>query len=87
MKSFESQIVDGKLYDSEKSTLLVTLSEWGCQMRCLYRTQKGAYYLAYRSVMADETLTSVTTEAAKEVVALHCSVDTYREIFGEPEEA
>lgn len=73
------KVVNGKLYDTEKSTLIYTEPTTG---RKLYKTSKGNYYKLYST----GEIVPITNEQAMEYLGEH-DVEAYIREFGEPEEA
>lgn len=73
------KVVNGKLYDTDKSELVYTEEEG---KRWLYRTKKGSFFKAYST----NDIVPITDEQAKEYLGEH-DVEKYIEYFGEPEEA
>lgn len=101
------QIINGKTYNTETATLLgeywngCSRSDFGFLSEDLYRTQKGAYFIAgeggamtkycrscgNNSFCGGERITPITEAEAKEWMEEHCSAEKYIQAFGEPEEA
>ncbi len=73
------KIVDGLVYDTDKSELIYTDL---IKNRELYKTKKGRYFMLY----ATGEIAPKTEESVMEYLAEH-DVDKYIELFGEVEEA
>lgn len=73
------KIINGKLYDTEKSELIYTELEG---KRWLYRTNKRAFYKVYST----GDIVPMSDEQAMEYFGEN-DPDKYIEIFGNPEEA
>lgn len=75
------QIIDGKLYDTEKATLIYADNDlW--KPRNYYQTNKGTYFCWYRR---NGKLDIVDENIIKSILAEH-DVDKYIELFGAVEE-
>lgn len=75
------QIIDGKLYDTSKATLIYIDNDlW--KPRNYYQTNKGTYFCWFRR---NGKLDIVDESIIKSVLAEH-DVDKYIEIFGAVEE-
>lgn len=73
------QIIDGKLYDTDKSDRIYTDNN---KNRVWYRTQNGSYFIR----LGNGELTPVSEEHVKEYLGRY-GVEEYIKIFGSVEEA
>lgn len=73
------KIVNGKIYDTEKSELVYTEQD---TQRKLYRTQKGAWFRCYKN----GEVVPIDEETAMEYLG-RVDVDKYIEYFGNVDEA
>jgi hypothetical protein len=73
------KVVNGKLYDTDKSQKLFTDP---MTKRIIYRTEKGSYFILY----PNKELVPKTEDEIKEYIGLH-DADLYIRLFGEVEEA
>lgn len=75
------QIIDGKIYDTNKATLIYADNDFW-KPRIYYQTNKGTYFCWYKR---NGKLDIVNEDIIKEVLAEH-DVDKYIELFGAVEE-
>ena len=73
------RIIDGLLYDTEKSTLIFTDTD---SRRNYYVTKGGKFFVAYRT----GEIAVKSEDSIKELLGMY-DYDKYVEIFGEPTEA
>lgn len=86
------KIINGKLYDTDQSTLIgkrrITLDYYYC-LEQLYLTRKGHYFLYKYAMDDDDSYTSfyaLSEEQAKKWAETYLSAEEYCHSFGEPEE-
>lgn len=100
-------IINGKSYNTETATLLgefwngCSKSDFRFLSEELYRTRKGAYFIAgeggamtsycrrvdINSFCGDKKITPITEDEARQWMEDHCSAEEYIKAFGDPEEA
>ena len=73
------KIINGKLYDTEKSELLYFDES---TRRAFYRTSKGAFFMFY----SNGEIVPKTEDEAMEYLGIH-DIDKYIEIWGDIDEA
>lgn len=75
------QIIDGKLYDTDKSKHLCSFYN-----HSIYRAEKGALFMTCNANSSMEQISNTNEDEIKKAIGKFCP-DTYIELFGEVEEA
>lgn len=78
-------IIDGKIYDTEKSEFLGSYIFFDKYER-LYRTAKGNYFLEFGALLS-HSAKQVSEDEAKDFLIKNNHVAAFQKLFGELEEA
>lgn len=82
------KIINGRKYDTETAELIFKDEMHHERRTSLYKKKTNEFFVFHETCWQNEEdwIEPIPENAAKEIVEIHCDVDTYERLFGEVEE-